>query len=78
MATLSQGPRLNARTTRRIHTAIKHAALNATVAGVTFQGRDVSSEALISAILAEFIEISREDQIAFLRPALAKLEKELS
>jgi hypothetical protein len=48
------------------------------VAGVTFQGRDVSSEALISAILAEFIEISREDQIAFLRPALAKLEKELS
>jgi len=78
MATLSQGPRLNARTTRRIHAAIKHLALQSSVAGVTFQGRDISSEAIISAVLLEYLELSTDDQIAFLRPALRKLEAELT
>lgn len=78
MATLSQGPRLNARTTRRIHAAIKHLALVATTEGLTFQGRDISSEAIISALMLEFLEIDRPQQLAFLKPALKKLEAELA
>lgn len=78
MATLSHGPRLNARTTARIHTAVKKLALDATTQGMTFQGRAVTSEAIISAILVEFLEITEDKQLKFLEPAMRKLEKELT
>lgn len=78
MATLSQGPRINARTTPRIHRAIKFVANMGSVAGLEFQGRDLSSEAVVSAILLEFLELSDQDQVDFLRPALKKLEVELT
>jgi len=78
MATLSQGPRLNARTTRRIHSAVKHLCLACNAAGISFQGRDVSSEAIISAVLLEMLELPQKDQIDFLRIALRKLEAELA
>lgn len=77
MATLSHGPRLNARTTPRIHVAVKRLAISATASGLTFQGRAMSAEAIISAILTEFLELPQEKQLRFLEPALRKLEKEL-
>lgn len=78
MATLSQGPRLNARTTRRIQTAVKRLSLACTASGLTFQGRDISSEAIISAVRLELLELPRDDQIEFLSYALKKLEAELT
>ncbi|MFM1801587.1 MAG: hypothetical protein RJA81_939 [Planctomycetota bacterium] len=78
MSTLSQGPRINARTTPRIHRGIKHVAVTASVHGLQFQGRDLSSEAIVSAIMTEFLELSEQEQVEFLRPALKKLEAELS
>ena len=77
MSVLSQGPRLNARTTPRIHRGIKHVAVVASVHGLQFQGRDLSVEAVISSILSEFLELPEKDQVEFLRPALRKLETEL-
>lgn len=78
MATLSHGPRLNARTTTRIHTAVKRLALVMTSRGATFQGRTITSEAIISGLLTEFLELPEDKQIKFLEPALRKLEKELT
>jgi hypothetical protein len=75
--TLSQGPRLNARTTRRIHTAVKHLSLKCTTEGISFQGRDVSVEAVISAVLIELLALKEDEQISFLETALKKLEAEL-
>ena len=77
MATLSHGPRLNARTTKRIHVAVKKLALQSTSQGLTFQGRSVTSEAIISAILTEFLELPQDKQIRFLDKSLRKLEAEL-
>ena len=78
MATLSHGPRLNARTTPRIHAAVKMLAYSMTAKGTTFQGRQITSEAVISALLLEFLELPEDKQIKFLEPALRKLEKELT
>jgi hypothetical protein len=78
MATLSQGPRLNARTTSRIHMGIKQCALISSQRGLHFQGRDLSVECVISAILLEFLELNDQDQADFLKPALRKLEAELA
>jgi len=77
MATLSQGPRLNARTTARIHRAIKTVGIQASIRGLQFQGRDVTSEAIISSVLLEFLKLSQEDQTEFLRHALKELQTEL-
>lgn len=74
MATLSHGPRINARTTPEIHNAVKRLGINATARGLSFQGRTVSSEAIVSAILLAFLHKSEEDQIRFLDVALRQLE----
>lgn len=74
MATLSHGPRINARTTPEIHNAVKRLGINATARGLSFQGRTVSSEAIVSAILLAFLRKSEEDQIKFLEIALRQLE----
>ena len=60
MASLSAGPRINARTTRRIHGGIKKLSLIATAEGLRFQGRDVSSEAIVSAVLFEFLDLTEK------------------
>lgn len=78
MATLSHGPRINARTTPGIHNAIKRLGINATHKGLTFQGRSVSSEAIVSAIMLAFLEKPEDDQIKFLEMAFPKLEKILT
>ena len=78
MATLSQGPRLNARTTRRIHGLVKQLGIACSSQGLTFQGRDISSEAIISAVLLEMLELPQKDQVEFLRIAFRKLEQELT
>ena len=77
MASLSHGPRLNARTTPRIHRGIKMAAIQVSADGLSFQGRDVTSEAIISAILSEFLKLNREEQLLFLKPTLKDLETEV-
>lgn len=77
MATLSHGPRINARTTPEIHNAIKRLGINSTARGLTFQGRTVSSEAIVSAILLAFLEKEEDKQIKFLEGALRKLEEVL-
>ena len=77
MATLSHGPRINARTTPEIHSAVKRLALNATHAGLTFQGRQVSSESIVSAVLLVFLQRPEDDQIKFLERAFRTLEAEL-
>lgn len=78
MPTLSQGPRLNARTTHRIHRGVKQVALVASANGLQFQGRDLSSEAVISAVLIEFLKLSHDEQKQFLEYSLKELENELS
>lgn len=77
MASLSHGPRLNARTTPRIHRGIKMSAILVTSNGLNFQGRAVTSEAIISAILSEFLKLPNEDQKEFLKGTLKELEQEL-
>lgn len=78
MATLSHGPRINARTTPEIHNAVKRLGINATARGLTFQGRTVSSEAIVSAVLLAFLAREEEDQIKFLDAALRRLEAVLT
>lgn len=78
MSVLSQGPRLNARTTPRIHNAIRDLATDLTRNGLRFGDRTLPVEALISAIVSGFLELSREEQTAYLKVALPKLEKEVS
>jgi len=78
MASLSSGPRINARTTRRIHLAIKRVGLIMTANGLRFQGRDISSECITSAVLYAFLELPEAKQEAFLRDILPKLEAELN
>ena len=78
MASLSAGPRINARTTRRIHGGIKKISLIATAEGLRFQGRDVSSEAIVSAVLFEFLDLTEKEQMAFLTATFPRLEAELN
>lgn len=78
MATLSHGPRINARTTPEIHNAVKRLGINATARGLTFQGRTVSSEAIVSAVLLAFLSREEDDQIRFLDTALRRLEAVLT
>lgn len=78
MATLSHGPRINARTTPEIHNAVKRLGINATARGLTFQGRTVSSEAIVSAVLLAFLTRDEDDQIRFLDTALRRLEAVLT
>ena len=78
MATLSHGPRINARTTPEIHNAVKRLGINATARGLTFQGRTVSSEAIVSAVLLAFLTREEDDQIKFLDTALRRLEAVLT
>lgn len=78
MATLSHGPRINARTTPEIHNAVKRLGINATARGLTFQGRSVSSEAVVSAILLVFLQRDEDEQIKFLEQALRHLETVLT
>ena len=78
MATLSHGPRIIARTTPEIHNAVKRLGINATARGLTFQGRTVSSEAIVSAILLAFLRKDEDEQIKFLEVALRHLETVLT
>jgi len=78
MASLSAGPRINARTTRRIHGGIKKLSLIATAEGLRFQGRDVSSEAIVSAVLFEFLDLTEKEQMTFLTATFPRLEAELN
>jgi len=77
MATLADGPRLNARTTRRIHLGIKRSGLMMTFRGLRFMGRDVTSESIISAVLSAYLDLTEEQQEKFLRDAFPKLEEEV-
>lgn len=77
MATLSHGPRLNARTTPEIHQAVRRLSINATAKGLTFQGRAVSVESIVSAVMFEFLKTSEDRQIQFLEKAFRNLENEL-
>jgi hypothetical protein len=77
MATLSHGPRINARTTPDIHNAVKRLALNSTRRGLTFQGRQVSSEAIVSAVLLKFLKWPEDEQVKFLESAFRDLENAL-
>lgn len=77
MATLSSGPRVNARSTPRIHEGIKRNCIELSERGLVFEGRQVSAEALVSALLKCYLDLSIDEQIQMMRPALKELEREL-
>ena len=77
MATLSSGPRVNARSTPRIHEGIKRNCIELSERGLVFEGRQVSAEALVSALLKCYLDLTLDEQIAMMKPALKELEKEL-
>lgn len=77
MASLSLGPRINARTLPRIHRGIKNHCQALSDSGCTFEGRPVSAECLVSAILSAYLDLNYKEQLAFIKPALALLEEEL-
>lgn len=77
MATLSTGPRINARSTPRIHEGIKKNCLELSDLGLTFEGRQVSAEALVSALLACYLNLSLAEQAEMMKLALKDLEREL-
>ena len=58
--------------------ALKRLGINATARGLTFQGRTVSSEAIVSAVLLAFLTREEDDQIKFLDTALRRLEAVLT
>lgn len=77
MATLSSGPRVNARSTPRIHEGIKRNCIELSERGLVFEGRQVSAEALVSALLKCYLDLTLDEQLTMMRPALKELEKEL-
>jgi cytidylate kinase len=77
MATLSSGPRINARSTPRIHESIKRNCIELSDRGLTFEGRQVSAEALVSALLKCYLDLTIEEQVSMMTPALKDLESEL-
>lgn len=77
MASLSLGPRINARTLPRIHRAIKDNCQKLTDAGCTFEGRAISTESLVSAVMMAYLDLDFKTQLQFIRPAMELLEQEL-
>jgi hypothetical protein len=73
---LSHGPRLNARTTPRIHMATKVLVNRLCVDGYTFDGRILTVESLISTILKGFLDLPYESQKKFMDKVLPELTKE--
>lgn len=78
VATLSHGPRINARTTPEIHRAIKRLSVNASAHGLTFQGRAVSCEAIVSTVMLAFLNKPQDEQIKFLEKGFRLLETHLT
>lgn len=73
---LSHGPRVNARTTPRIAQDLKNTVVQMQHDGITFDGRILSTEALVSALLLTFLELSYDDRIELVKNALPDLKKE--
>lgn len=73
---LSLGPRLNARTTPRIHRATKVLVNRLCVDGYTFDGRILTVESLISSVLKGFLDLPYESQKKFLDKTIPELKKE--
>lgn len=74
---LSYGPRLNARTTPRIHKATKMLVNKLAADGITFDSRIISVETLISAILKLFLDLPYDSQKQILERVLPELMAEL-
>ena len=77
MASLSLGPRINARTLQRIHKSIKLHCQQLTDAGCTFESRAISTESLVSAVMMAYLDLDLKTQLEFIKPAMKLLEKEL-
>lgn len=73
---LSQGPRLNARTTDRIHRATLILKNKMCQDGVVFDERILTTEALVSCVLKAFLDIEYEDQLALIKAVVPDLERE--
>lgn len=73
---LSHGPRLNARTTPRIHRATKVLVNQLAMDGVTFSGRIVTIEALLSGVLKAYLDLPYESQKQLMLKVLPDLQKE--
>lgn len=77
MASLSLGPRINARTLPRIHKSIKSHCQQLTDAGCTFEGRAISTESLVSTVMMAYLDLDLKTQLEFIKPAMKLLEQEL-
>jgi len=73
---LSHGPRLNARTTPRIHRAVKVTVNRMCLDGVSFDGRILTTEAFVSGVLKAFLDVPYDAQLRLMKQVLPDLQKE--
>jgi hypothetical protein len=76
MSSLSTGPRLNARSTKRIHAGAARLSLILESDGLTFEGGRPGVEAIVSALVSAFLTVPYDQQKAFLKKAFVELEEE--
>ena len=74
--TLSDGPRVNARTLPRLHAFVREHVRRLSKEGMYFEGRVVSAEAFVSALLATYASLPFEVQKKLMASALKELEEE--
>ena len=73
---LSHGLRLNARTTPRIHRATKVLVNRLAMDGVTFSGRIISIESLISGLLKAYLDLPYDSQKKLMLQILPELQRD--
>ena len=76
MLHLSQGPRLNARTTPRIHRAVKVLVNRMNLDGAVYDGRVLTTEALVSCVLKAFLDLPYQSQLDLVEQTVPSLEQE--
>lgn len=74
--TLSNGPRVNARTLPRLHDFVREHVRRLSKDGLYFEGRVVSAEAMVSALLALYASLPYDVQKRMMAAALKDLESE--
>lgn len=75
---LSTDFKLSMRTAPRLYEAFSHLLLKAVSAGLKFNGRKIGAEAVLNAILIDFLEKSKDDQLAIVRKNVLRFEGELA